>query len=318
VDDLAIVIVSHGDERWLPACLTTARAACAGLAADIVVVDNHPDRGSLALVAAQFPEVRAVGCPNRGFAHANNVGLATCDARYVAFLNPDTEVVSGSFTALVEAMDVAPRLGLAGVRQTRADGTLQPTIRRFPNAARTLCEVLGAERLPWPGAPLGERELRWERYDREVRCDWTSGSFMLARREALAGAGLFDERFFFQAEEVDLCLRIARSGWEIRHLPAMTIVHHAGKAGISPRRQAQDMYSRLQYARKHFSPAHRVLYRLVLMLRQLTRAARPGEDAETARLRRAAAGWSLRVLSGISGAPFGAPPAVAVTPEPPA
>ena len=48
-------------------------------------------------------------------------------------------------------------------------------------------------------------------YERERECDWTSGSFMLARREALLSAGLLDERSFIYSEEPDLCLRIKRA-----------------------------------------------------------------------------------------------------------
>ena len=50
------------------------------------------------------------------------------------------------------------------------------------------------------------------RYEQDIACDWTSGSFMLARREALESAGGFDERFFIFSEEVDLCLRIRQAG----------------------------------------------------------------------------------------------------------
>ena len=55
---------------------------------------------------------------------------------------------------------------------------------------------------------------------------------MLARREALESAGWFDERFFIYAEEIDLCRRVKTAGWEIRHLPQMTILHHATKGGV--------------------------------------------------------------------------------------
>ena len=58
--------------------------------------------------------------------------------------------------------------------------------------------------------------------------DWSSGSFMLVRPEALLSAGVRDERFFVYSEEADLCLPIKRGGWQVRHLPQTTIVHHAG------------------------------------------------------------------------------------------
>ena len=32
-------------------------------------------------------------------------------------------------------------------------------------------------------------------------------------------------------------------GWQVCHMPKMTIVHHAGKAGVRPQMVAQDAYS---------------------------------------------------------------------------
>jgi hypothetical protein len=129
------------------------------------------------------------------------------------------------------------------------EAELFPTIRRFPNAVRAVFEALGSERSPFRASWLGERELDLGRYEHEIACDWTSGSFLLVRREALESAGLFDERFFIYSEETDLCLRIKAAGWEIRHLPTMTILHHAQKAGANPKMEAQLAFAGLQYAR---------------------------------------------------------------------
>ena len=158
-------------------------------------------------------------CRNRGFAHANNRGYVTTDARYVLFLNPDTEILQGTFAELVRALDERPSVGLVGVRQVDAENSLAPTIRRFPNALRALGDALASERWPVAAGAFGERVLDTGAYEREVSCDWTSGSFMLARREALESAGLMDERFFIFSEEPDLCYRIKQAGWDVRHFP---------------------------------------------------------------------------------------------------
>src|SRR6476469_4661163 len=171
---------------------------------DIVLVDNGDD-GSADYVKERFEGVRTVRCANHGFGHANNRGLEIADARYVLFINPDTEVLKGSLAQLVDHFDRRPEVGLAGARQLRADGTLAPSIRRFPSAANMLAEALGVERVPGLRRQLGERQLDPRRYQREVACDWTSGSFMLARREALDACGWFVERFFLYSEETDLC-----------------------------------------------------------------------------------------------------------------
>ena len=308
VHDLAIIVVSTNEAVWLRPCLESIYRRAGDLALDVVVADNESTDGTRELVETEFPRARVVTCPNRGFAHANNRGLQTTDARYALFLNPDTEILDGTFAELVDALDRRPSVGLAGVKQLMPDGTLFPTVRRFPNAIRALGEALGSERLRFRANWFGERELRLGRYERELDCDWTSGSFMIARREALESAGYMDERFFIYSEEPDLCLRMKRAGWEVRHLPVMTILHHADKAGPNPRMAAQDAYARLQYARKHLAPVHSAAYRSALALRWLLRLVAGGQRRDTARA-------ALGILVGRAAPPFGAPPGQAVVPR---
>jgi len=311
--DLAVIIVSTNEEHWLKPCLRTVFAHAGDATLDVVVVDNESTDGTRELVARDFPAARVVASANHGFGHANNRGALTCDARYVLFLNPDTEIVSGTFDELVRSMDERPDTGLAGVKQLTADGVLWPTIRRFPSPLRALGEALWSSR--WPVQPRwsGELEHDLAKYERECACDWTSGSFMLCRREALASAGLMDERFFIYCEEPDLSLRMKRAGWQTRHLPSMTIIHHAGKGGIRPRMIAQDAFARRQYASKHFSPAARAAYLGAVGLRHALRAIAPGGGA-SAPQRRAAARTALATLVGLREPPFGAPPATALAP----
>ena len=278
MDDLAVIVVSTNEGRWLRPCLSSVLSHQGDCRLDLVVVDNESTDDTRTVVA-EFAAARIVPSRNHGFAHGNNRGLMTTDARYVLFLNPDTEIRSGTFAELVRTLDQQSEVGLAGVVQLDSDGQIYPTIRRFPNALRALGGAFGAERLPVRPKWLLERELDVEHYDRETGCDWTSGSFMFVRREALESAGFMDERFFIYSEEPDLCLRLKRAGWQIRHLPQMTIVHHAGKAGIRPRMAAQDAFTRMQLARKHFSPVHRLTYESALALGYLIRALVPDDES---------------------------------------
>lgn len=306
--DLAIIIVSTNEAKWLEPCLRTVFNHAGSARLDVVVVDNASTDGTRGLVSHQFPAARIVDSENHGFGHANNLGALTCTARYILFLNPDTEVVNGSFGELVDALDARPSVGLAGVRQITGDGELWPTIRRFPCVTRALAEALGSERWGLRGHWAGERELDLSLYDSEVACDWTSGSFMLARREALLSAGFLDERFFIYSEEPDLCLRMKRAGWDVRHLPTMTIVHHAGKGGVRPKMVAQDAYARRQYAAKHFSSTYSAMFLTAVGARHVIRAAYPGAPQ-----RRAAARLALSTLVGRTPPPFGEPPRTALS-----
>jgi GT2 family glycosyltransferase len=311
VHDLAVIVVSTNEARWLSACLSSVfehRGACS---LEVVVADNESTDGTAVLVEEECTEARVVRCVNRGFAHANNRGLETTNARYVLFLNPDTEIRAGTFEALVRRLDEQPDVGLAGVIQLTPDGEIYPTIRYFPNALRAFGQALGSERLSFRAQMLRERDLDLDRYSQVVECDWTSGSFMLARREALESAGFLDERFFIYSEEPDLCLRMKRAGWKVCHLPDMTIVHHAGKAGVRPKMLAQDAYTRMQHARKHFGLVHRAAYTAALGLGYGVRALAAERDHSRTG-RRAASRAALRVLVGLDGPPFGEPPRQAV------
>src|SRR4051794_38533810 len=165
--DLAIITLSTNESDWLRRCLPTVFAATGDIDIDVVVVDNDSTDGTTALVESDFPRARVVRSPNHGFSHGNNRALMTVDARYVLFLNPDTEVLEGTFAELVERMDASPQVGLAGCRQLVPAGDLYPSMRRFPTAVRLLSEALGAERWPFRASWTGQRELDLDRYDEE-------------------------------------------------------------------------------------------------------------------------------------------------------
>jgi GT2 family glycosyltransferase len=314
VADLAIIVVSANSGRWLRPCLASVFARAGDASLEVVVVDAECTDDTAA-ATAEFPAARLLPVENHGFAYGNNRAFLATTAPYVLFLNPDTEILDGSLGELVAQLERRPEVGLVGVRQVTPDGELWPTIRRFPSPLRHLLESLGSERLPWRGSWLGERELDLEAYERETPCDWTSGSFMLARREAVLAAGLMDERFFIYCEEPDLCLRIKRAGWQIRHLPTMTILHHAGRSGYSAQFVAQEAFARRQYMTKHFPPLRRGAaigaYALGYALRGVLGGRRRALAAEQRRASRAA----LAVLLRNGPPPFAPPPSQALAPD---
>lgn len=277
--DLAVIVVSYDQAHWLERCVATLRDHADGLDLELIVVDNGPSGD-----VGELPGARVIRSDNHGYAHANNVGLAACDARWVLFLNPDTEVLEGSLAALLAELDARPEVGVAGVRQVDAGGALTPTMRRFPSASRAFGDALGLERLHGRPDWLGERELRLERYDEEFEGDWTIGSFLLARREALDAVGGFDERFFLFSEEVDLCLRVRRAGWKVVHVPSLTILHH-GSSGrvVDPRLASQNAWAQLQYAQKNLGAGSQAGLRAALLVRYGIRSLNGNAEGRAAR-----------------------------------
>lgn len=250
-DVLTVVVVSANSARWLPGCLSSVYAHAGALTIDVVVVDSGSTDETSEIVG-RFPGARLVRCENHGFAHGNNRGVETSTAEWILLLNPDTEFVSGTLDELVAMAAGHPRGGIFGVRQTWPDGSLQYSIRRFPTATRLLGQALASE--SWPMHPRwsGERELDETVYAQPVRCDWTTGSCLLVRRDLYEELGGMDERFFLFSEEPDLCLRARRRGWETWHLPTITLIHHGGGSEAdSPSLAAQLVTSKRLYLEKH-------------------------------------------------------------------
>jgi N-acetylglucosaminyl-diphospho-decaprenol L-rhamnosyltransferase len=220
----------------------------------VTVVDNRsPDDTAAAIAGLDVHLIRAER--NGGFAYGCNLGTAAGAAEYVLFLNPDARVRPGALERLVAVLDRFPRAALAAPRILEDDGSLAPSLRRFPRLRSTFAQALFLHRA-WPRASWTDECIRNpEVYERPGSPDWVSGACMLVRREALAEVGGLDESFFLYCEDTDLCARLRAADWDIRYEPDAT-VHHAGGAS-RPREElfAVLARNRVRYARKHGSAA---------------------------------------------------------------
>jgi len=247
--DLSFVVVTHDGREMALKTLRSARAALGGLRAQWIVADSASGDGTPEAIECEFDDIEVLRVPNRGFAAGNNAGIARARGRYVLLLNPDVEVLEGDFAALLAALDSRPDVGIASVVQRGGDGALQYSMRRFPSPARDLGESLFASHWPF-WRSLQELDTDSDRYGRETSTDWVVGAFLCARAEAIAQIGPLDERFFLYSEEIDWCLRAHQQGWDVRHLPLMTVTHHAG------RRDRGDLMAQLAHSRSLFAAKH--------------------------------------------------------------
>lgn len=304
--DLSVIVVTHNGREMALNTLRSALAARGQASVEWLVVDAGSTDGTPDAIEAELDDVRVIRCENRGFAASNNVALGEAEGRYVLLLNPDVEILTGTLSKFVAAMDERPGLGLASVVQRGADGELQPSIRRFPSPMRSLGEALFAAH--WPVLrTCQELETRPSRYEQEGEADWLVGAFLIARREAVDAVGPMDERFFLYSEEIDWCYRFWRAGWPVAHLPAMAITHHTGGRDRGDL-MAQLSHSRMLFARKHYGAAKQAGIRAALALGHVIRIAvfgaasllRPGQR-ERVRTERA----GLRVVLGQAAPPLG-------------
>ena len=58
-----------------------------------------------------------------------------------------------------------------------------------------------------------------------VEADWLLGAFLLMRRAMLDELGGWDEGYRHYVEDIDLCYRAMRAGWERWYVPAARVTH---------------------------------------------------------------------------------------------
>jgi len=161
----------------------------------------------------------------RSYAANINAGIVALSSELVLVANPDTRAAPGAVAMLRDFMIARDRCGVAGPRLQNPDGSWQPSRRRFPTVRGTLVRRTPLRRLRPPLEHQRDHYLLDERPTEPVPADWMLGGFLLLRRAMLDELGGYDEGFRMYGEEIDLCYRAAKAGWERWYVPGAVVVH---------------------------------------------------------------------------------------------
>ncbi|MBI4888251.1 MAG: glycosyltransferase family 2 protein, partial [Acidobacteria bacterium] len=264
---LSIIIVTYNSIGEIDACLASLARSLPPLDAETIVVDNASGDGTADAVRGRWPAVRVIDAgANTGFARATNLGIRRSSAPLLLFLNPDTEAASGAIERLVHALDSSPDAAVAGPRLLDERGRVELSFGRMIAPLAELRQKLlvrGHDR----GLPVVSSYV--ERLTRRARAvDWVSGACLLARRSDTEAVGLFDERYFMYAEDVDFCAAIRARGRKVLFVPEAEVRHMRGRSAASRPLATEAAYRRSQLAfyEKHH-PRWAPLVRAYLALR---------------------------------------------------
>ena len=213
--------------------------------------------------------------PNRGFTGGNNAvirpALESDDPpEYVWLLNADTLVKEQALDTLVGFMDAHPKVGIAGSMLLWPDGTIQASPFRFPGIATELDRGL---RLGIVSKLLTHWRLAMPTPKEATRVDWVSGASMILRRTMLEQIGLLDEGLYTYCDDVDICLRAQRVGWETWYVPESQVIHLVGAStGVTShskrltRRPSYWYQAHHRYFLKNYGVLHTALVQIAFII----------------------------------------------------
>lgn len=256
--DISVIYVNYNDQDRLRESLLSLKESAAELLKEVFIVDNNSEYFPSEEIKSEFPDVNIlINNRNRGFAKANNQALRQAKGKYVLLVNTDTRFFAGGLRVLREELEANPKAAGAGPLLLREDQTPQVSFGRKVDFLAELEQKLFFNF-------YFKKTLRKDLKKRKV--GWLSAACILLRREAVVEVGLFDEKFFLYFEDIDLCMRLHKKGWELIFVPEAKVFHLGGGSTSSNLFQSCYQYrkSQLYYYRKHNSSLSLFLLRFYL------------------------------------------------------
>jgi len=231
---ISISIASHRHGPMARRLLSDLETHCAGRI-EIILTENVPENPAVDWSLVSVPVKVLRNSEPRGFGANHNSAFRQSSGEFFCVLNPDVRLTSDPFPELLRELS-APRTGVAAPLIVDSGGAVQDSARRFPTPVSLLRKALMS-----PVPP--DYAIR----DEPFSPDWVAGMFMVFPRDVFREVEGFDERYFLYYEDVDLCARLRRKGYEIRLNPRARAIHDARR----------DSHRDLEYFARHLRSALR-------------------------------------------------------------
>ena len=221
---VSIVVLNWNGKAYLEQLLPILVQHSEIPGAEIVIADNGSTDDSVKYLEKEWPKIRIIVLDqNYGFTGGYNRSLEQLNSTYFLLLNSDIEVTAGWLDPLLECMRTGTNVAAC-----------TPKIKDYYK--RTHFEYAGAaggfiDRYGYPfcrGRIFDHLEEDLGQYDNTTEVFWGSGACLLVRADLYKQTGGLDDQFFAHMEEIDLCWRMKRLGYEIHYVAESTIYHMGG------------------------------------------------------------------------------------------
>lgn len=211
---LSISVISHGQQD-LVSDLLADLGRCAGPPFEVILTVNVPEDRAVSPGSFSFPLQVIVNRHPKGFGANHNTAFSRAKGEFFCILNPDIRIPENPFPQMLESFRDG-ELGAAAPLIVSPEGKTENSARRFPTFFSILCKALHRE-----------EGLDYDAGQGNFHPDWVGGMFVVFRKTAFESVAGFDEAYFLYYEDVDVCARLRRKGWNIVVNSSATAVHDA-------------------------------------------------------------------------------------------
>ncbi len=219
---VSVIVPTRDRAELLAQCVDGVLNHTAYAPLELIVVDNgsvEPETRTLFERLAADPRVRILSAPGPfNFSALNNRAVAEAKGEVLLLLNNDISMIEPGWLDELVAHAVRPNVGAVGARLLFPDGRLQ-----HGGVALGLGGVAGHVGYLHPGDNHGY----YKHLGTTRNVSAVTAACMALRRAVFEEVGGFDETKLKVAfNDVDLCLKIRRAGYDIVWTPHAELYHH--------------------------------------------------------------------------------------------
>jgi len=261
--DISIIIVNYNSANYTVNVIDSIYKFTVGLSFEIIVVDNHSKSDDILflenhLLKAKFKLIKSE--QNLGFGGGNHLGYLEAKGRHLAFVNNDAELTENALLQLLDYSQSQPNVGCLGLKQVNEKGEhFKYSFRQFIDLNYHLFDQKKPVKYY---SKLYNSDL-----SDPFTVDLVSGAFMFFKTEAYESAGGFDSRIFLFYEEMDICLRLKKKGYETQFYPKASFIHYMGKSSSNVALNREFTVSYLYVIKKNYTTFYYQFLRFVLIIK---------------------------------------------------
>ena len=198
---VTVSLISHTHGSQILSLLNKLNLLCPQHVRHVILTINVPE---LELTVAlqslnwNFELTNVFNRVPKGFGANHNAAFEIAKTEYFCVINPDIDFSEDPFPGLISCLQ-QPLIGCSFPVQMDESGHIQDYARRLPSPSALLARYL------FPGSRKPALE----------KPDWVNGAFMLFSSKVFGQLHGFDDRYFMYCEDVDICIRLRCSGYEL-------------------------------------------------------------------------------------------------------
>ncbi len=184
---------------------------------EIILADNKSSDGSINFLkrSRYFRQINLIeNKENYGFSKGNNIAAKEALGEYLLFINSDALVKDKGFLRMTEFLNKNKKTAVIGGRLINKDGSEAPA-GKFYNLVYVFFTLFFSRLAP---------NLRFSP-KKISEVDWVSGAFMMIRKEVFKKLEGFDKNIFMYTEDMELCFRVKKLGYNIVFFPESSLYH---------------------------------------------------------------------------------------------